>query len=168
MVRTTLLQLMCWANIVAQEHGKIGTLDDLWISHINWKAILICFGGILCSAFGPNFQEQQKLVFFFSFFLEAVRFYFLPGSTTTNQTYHFHNGFWSQGVDLPEPRKRMASVSVSDSEVMACGGKNTSNDYVSTCWIYDHVQGMYSSITSMKTAKNSNSLGMTYNSDGIK
>ena len=80
-------------------------------------------------------------------------------------TFHFSNGTWSQGVDLPYPRGRTAAVAISDWEVLICGGMGTTG-MLNSCWLYDHFGGNFTPKMPLNEAKWGHSLGIAHKSDG--
>ena len=88
----------------------------------------------------------------------------------SNTTFWFINGLWSAGIDLPEPRSKHATVWVSSTEILICGGVDAADVKSNRCWMYnngdDFASPSFNEVAAMAQPKASVAMGLAIKDNG--
>ena len=98
----------------------------------------------------------------------SIHFFIRSGQPALSSTFVFSDGNWNPEMDLPDPRRQLAAVAVSDSDIMLCGGKDIDDVTTNECWLYHHTNGSYTSIQPLNVGRWSHSLGVVYQTNGTR
>ena len=108
----------------------------------------------------------QNSLHWLTFFPFAYLFIIALNSAFST-TYWFINGSWSQGIDLPEARQGHATIWLSNTEILICGGSDATNTKSARCWIYYDLPGPYfKEMAPMAQPKRVATLGMAIKGNG--